>query len=661
MIFERSIEELLELDYDSLKRYLLIITEDECKKILSNDEIKSKLINSLTRHKFIWLAQEKNNYIIPALLNGKGMDLLRKTTELSDKLNGIITSYNTYLKELFQNIEFVIIVIDHFKELGYLFTSIEADAALIFVEKLKSLNIPNEELANVILSLNEKAQTLIVDNIDLPTESFWSFVINMRPKAAEALLNKNSIGKHLDNLNVNSLKKLFENAVFLPSEVLEDLTFVNLITTMIDIKVYRLLLLDLVSSNDVDKIEKQRELFYEKTIEDYDKEHGMLKSFYELYKKFGVLLDFFKDDNLQIKFVEDLIANNLDMKYIYDLHREVCELKTREDLLSYFQTLSNYELTNMIIDYHFKDVYFNVLKDIEILCNFNETGGKSLSDEDLRLYKSILQLDELSYEEKIKLHEKMKGYNFLEKFYDDIRNAKNLSYRMINDSILNKERLKKYRNEYLSAKAGVDIYLLDGDPFKVLVKSFGNKYEALERNNFNFYSHIGSFSLDGSDKLQTFHDPKTSYNIVYNSLREEQVIHTFPVDSFTLRPSNNYTKATQRLNQILTPDELVNKSPDYNEILIRQAVPNSPTEYDEKIPSPEMIALYCYDEITDLDIESAKNLGIGIVLVITRKYEKKVSNSQIGMLDTMGIFNDEIFAYNNYLTDIDQNAMYGRR
>ena len=658
MIFERSIEELLELDYDSLKCYLLMISEDECKKILSNDEIKSKLINSPTRHKFIWLAQEKNNYIIPTLLNGNGMDLLRKTTELSDKLNGIITSCNTYLKELFQNIEFVKIVQDHFKDLGYLFASIEAETALIFV---KNLNIPNEELANVILSLNEEAQTLIVDNIDLPPELFWSFVINMRPKAAEALLNKNSIGKHLDNLNVNSLKRLFENVVFLPSEILDDSSFVNLITTMIDIKVYRLLLLDLASSNAADKIEKQRELFYKKTIEDYDKEHGMLKSFYELYKKFGVLLDFFKDDNLQIKFVEDLIANNLDMKYIYDLYYEVSRIKTREDLLRYFQTLSNFELTNMIIDYHFKDVYFNVLKDIEILCNFNETGGKSLSDEDLELYKSILRLDELSYEEKIKLHEKMKGYNFLEKFYDDIRNAKNLSYRMINDSILNKERLKKYRNEDLSAKAGVDIYLLDGEPFKVLVKSFGNKYEALEKNNFNFYSHIGSFSLDGSDKLQTFHDPKTSYNIVYDSLREEQVVHTFPVDSFTLRLSNNYTKATQRLNQILTPDELVNKSPDYNEILIRQAVPNSPTEYDEKITSPEMIALYCYDEISALDIESAKNLGIGIVLVITRKYEKKVSNSQIGMLDTMGIFNDETFAYNNYLTDIDQNAMYGRR
>lgn len=40
MIFEKSIEELLDLDYESLKRYLLILGEEQCKEILSNDEIK---------------------------------------------------------------------------------------------------------------------------------------------------------------------------------------------------------------------------------------------------------------------------------------------------------------------------------------------------------------------------------------------------------------------------------------------------------------------------------------------------------------------------------------------------------------------------------------------------------------------------------------------
>lgn len=660
MIFERSIEQLLELDYDSLKSYLLMISEDECKRILSNDEIKYKLINSPTRHKFIWLAQERNDYIIPTLLEGKGIELFGRTIELSDKINGIITSGNSYLKELFKNIDFVKLVFKHFKDLGHLFTSIESEVALILVKNLKSLNLSNEELVNVVLSLNEKAQALIVDNMELPNEMFWSLVINMRPKASEALLHKNSIGKHLDDLTVTSLKKLFENAAFLPLNIVEDLDFINILTSMLDAKVYRMLMLDLELSNDIDAIEKKRESFYDEKMKDYNSKYGMLNCFYELYKKFGILLEFFKDDNLSIKYVEDLITNKFDLNYFHDMYFDVSKIKTPEALLNYFQAQSNFEITNMIIDYHFKDVYFNVLKDIEILCNFNETGGKSLSDEDLELYKSILHLDELSYEDKIKLHEKMKSYNFIEKFYDDIRNAKNLSYQMINESILNKERLKKYRNEELSAKVGVDIYLLDGDPFKVLVKSFGNKYTSLERNSFKSYSHISSFSLDGSDKLETFYDPKTSYNVVYDSLKEEQVIHTFPVDSFTSRPSANYTKATQRLNQILTPDELVIKSLNYNEVLIRQAVPNSPTEYDEKITPPEMIALYCYDEITDLDIESAKNLEIGIVLVITRNYEKKVNNNQIGMLDTMSLGGEELLDY-NYLTQMNQNAGHGRR
>lgn len=49
-------------------------------------------------------------------------------------------------------------------------------------------------------------------------------------------------------------------------------------------------------------------------------------------------------------------------------------------------------------------------------------------------------------------------------------------------------------------------------------------------------------------------------------------------------------------------------------------VPRFPNEYDEKIINPEMIALFCYDEITENDIASAKNLGIGIILVLTKKY-----------------------------------------
>lgn len=316
----------------------------------------------------------------------------------------------------------------------------------------------------------------------------------------------------------------------------------------------------------------------------------------------------------------------------------------------------------MIIDYHFEDVYFNVLKDIEILCNFYEIGGIILSEEEYKLYNSILHLDELSYSEKIKLHEKMKSYNFKEKFYDDIRKAKNKSYQMINQEILNEEKLKRFQNEELSNRYGVKVYVLDGQPFKALVKSFNEgKTFALETQFVHNYSLYGSFSLDGSDKLKTFKDPRQYYNFLYEGINEEQVIHTFSVDSFSSRPIKYDNNLTNRFNEILTPEALLTNSNDYNEILIRQASESKPLEIDERIPVPKMIALYCYDEITSYDVETAKALGVGIVLILTRNYSKRANSGGISMFDTMTMGTSSDILENNYLNGMSQDAMYGRR
>ena len=51
-------------------------------------------------------------------------------------------------------------------------------------------------------------------------------------------------------------------------------------------------------------------------------------------------------------------------------------------------------------------------------------------------------------------------------------------------------------------------------------------------------------------------------------------------------------------------------------------MPNSRkhNELEEKLEKPKPFASYCYDKICDTDIESAKALGIGIIVVDTRCY-----------------------------------------
>ncbi len=665
MIFERSIEELLEFDYDLLKSYLLQVMEAACKKILANDEIKHKLIDNPKRYNFIWLAQEQNDYIIPSLLEGNGLNILANTTEVVDKLNGIITSGQEYLTDLFKNSEFIALVLNHHQSLSYLYSEITSEAAYNFVEHLIDMKTDIKLLTEIICLVNKQAQIKIVETLNLPDEIFWDLVINMNPKASDILMKNNSVGKHLNDFNLTRLDALFKQEIFLPSDIIEDKKFMKSFTTMLDVKAFRILMINLEKANDVDLIEQKRKSFYEIMIDSYDEENQMLSIFNELYLSLKNLLN---TSTVNLGFVYNslvnVIPNKLDSEYLYTLDLLISEINNinPESLLSFFQKLSNLELTNMIIDYHFEDVYFNVLKDIEILFKFYESGGLSLNEEDYKLYNAILHLDKLSYLEKIKLHEKMKSYDFKEKFYDDVRNAKNMSYQMINDSILNAERVKKYKNEELSKGYGVDVYVLEGEPFSALVKSFGvSKSQVLKTHFVINNSPYGSFSLDGSDKLETYNNPRDYYNILYDGMSPEQIIHTFSVDSFTSRPSKYDNNFTDRFNEILTPSSLINNSDYYNEILIRQASLARPLEIDERIPVPKIVSLYCYDEITENDIESARNLGIGITLVLTRNYSKKTNIDRINMFDTITLGNSNNVLKNNYLNNIQQDAMYGRR
>ena len=73
-----------------------------------------------------------------------------------------------------------------------------------------------------------------------------------------------------------------------------------------------------------------------------------------------------------------------------------------------------------------------------------------------------------------------------------------------------------------------------------------------------------------------------------------------------------------------------------------------------------MFALYCYDTILDVDIISAHNLGIGIILVKTKAYEIKTNVQKKSMYDTM-FLNDGYQHGITYLDKFTQDDKYNRR
>ena len=190
--------------------------------------------------------------------------------------------------------------------------------------------------------------------------------------------------------------------------------------------------------------------------------------------------------------------------------------------------------------------------------------------------------------------------------------------------ILKKDNIGNFKNNELSNKYGVNVYTLEGTPFYALVKSVGTlKGEILSEVKLHSRKDGGSFSIDSGYKLNTFNKPNYTYNLAYDGFSSEQVVHAFTEDSYS-NYDRNSEDTTPKINKIMMPYEFVTESPYYNELVISQVNEKKTTEMDDKIPMLKPFAIYCYDEICANDIESAKRLGLDIILINTKKYNVNI-------------------------------------
>lgn len=627
----KDINYFLNLDYDQLVKYLLTAPTEEKKLILKNQEIKRKLISPENRHEFSWLAQENSKDIIPYLLDGEGIEILKESEYLIDKMNAILTSNAIYVDTIVSFKAFQKIIFDNFDELKdylYVLTPVSGQYLIKTAEK------QNFNLMELISKFSQQTQTEVLKTQELSNEDYWEMISYAYEETASMLLEEKSVGKSLTNIRLPIIETIASKDIKLPYQILEEPEFIKRISEITDVKTYRFLVNDLEKSNDVEKLEKAREKYYENQINSFNKKSGMFKVYEALYEKLASMEEINPFSLMQT--AREIFKDASDDE-IFNLLNQINKLKLESGLngiKEFLKEKSNIMLGNMIIDCHFKDYYLNVLKDVKQLCNFDVLGGNVLSNDKIEIYKKIIEINNLSYEEKLELNTKLGKKNYVEEFYNDVRNSRNKMYSLIREEILNEDKISKYLDKEETDKFGVNIYRLEGEPFFALVKSFSiNKAFELSSGDIHSYKDSGSFSIDASNKLRTFHDPKDNYNLIFNNFNIDQVVHMFPVDSFS-----GYTrgeKATDRVIELLTPKEFTGRSRNYNEVIIAQKNIGKPSDMDDRLPLPKPFAIYCYDEIGPNDIESAKNLGIGIVVVNTKKYNIEKNDSQISMFDTM--------------------------
>ena len=533
------------------------------------------------------------------LFDNEGLSILRSSDDWHSKFISLI-SCTKDISKLYDNEFFLKMLV----ELNDYYSYLKETEAYKFINYCI---INNLDVKRVFNMLNEESQVYVVKNCDME-EYYYDLLISSKTECSKIIIDRISF---LDNYNYYELLDLFSKDMPIPERLLNK-SLINKICSIYNVKNYRNLINNLSKNNDVSEIEDLRRKFY----------------------------DYFLDKCLFIYHdILDAIKSGKNPKEVFDdflnpfggydsILSKVYDDKNIEKKLA---KSMNYITTDMVIDYVFRDYTSNVFLDINELIRFNNSTSV-LSAFDSEIYSQIVLLDRASVQEKRELLKHLKRLNMGEKFYDDFRIARHEMVQMFNHSILSKESSIKYENKDLSRKYGVPIYEMNGNEFFVLVKALdARKDEVLSKRDLYVNRDGGSFSIDGSNKLDTFSVTNLYYNLAFDRIPDNQLIHVFEVDSHSNYrrdssdiPSDN--SGTDKINRLYTPEEFVGISRDYNELVITQPNETRNDEFNSKLEKIDPFAIYCYDEICENDIISAKKFGLGIILVRTNKYEIDTSN-----------------------------------
>ncbi len=598
--------------------------------LLKNIDNKKLIINNENKYNFVYFCQGATTEQIDALLDNEGIDILLKSSDLFTKLNGLTTcdrDFNCLKND--QLCEQIVKVLG----LHYIY-GLRNNSALDFFKYMKKTN--PSKLIEIFNSYSSETQIFLLNNIEFTHSEINKLFPYSELETEQYMLKKYDI--ILDNTTYNELLLLADKKIKIPIDRISK-KLINNIVSINDVSIYRSLIDKLINCFDVSIIESTRKKYYEEQLSTV--ENGVLKNYSNFSKA------------LNSEYFDSALKNNLG-NYVpdYSLYNTYRD-KSYEEATKFESDL---KISNMIIDYLFEDIPTNVIINIKNLLDFQKGEGKTLNDDEITLYNEIASIDKKTTEEKIELFNKIKNLNLKKKFYFDYSKAKDKMVELFNQKMLNKDNINKYRNEAFSKQTGVDIYCIDGDSFMTLIKSSHERKDEILKGNIDKFTVDGSsFSVDSSSKLQAFKDPREYYNIAYTSIPIHQLIHAFPVDSFS--KYNRDKKglpdriATSRINRLMTPEDFINESNNYNELIISVSneIRGKDNEFNNSLKNPIPFAIYCYDIITPNDIETAKKYNIGIIAVNTKKYNINNEN-KMSMYDTMGKYKDNPY---NYITEND--------
>ncbi len=606
---------LLDLLFQTLEKNV-----EEFKMMIQDSTLKRVFIQRSTTSQFSHFVAYEDIDTILSVLDEEGILYLEKSLHAGEKVRSILSNHCPALIPLLKKKSFLKLVYkfgphNNFESISS-FSLEEATLFLRYVEE----QFGRKRLIELMRAFEEEEICGLIDNFQLNRKELLPFVLYGPKVVSEQALSKLIT---INNFSYENLDSLVERSIHIPKHLLEESAFLQKMVTMDSVKSYRLLVEKMKLNHDVSYMETLRKKYYESRMASFHEGTGLLRQMERLYDDIiHSDIQMWYEQNLSkyFSFFGDSANEDILLEEIQEL---VSQKNFKVPLLHYLQRESSIWIANMIVDYHFEEVPHNLFLDMQELCNYASRVEEILSPQKLELYRRILSLDSLPHSEKMRLHEALKKYPIQEEFYDDMRRARNHCYQRLGDSLLNEQSILPFYDEASSLKYGVPIYVVKEELYYALIKCITNrKDEVLQKDDLWCDVDAASYSIDGPSKFKLFYSPKEYYTFIYFDLPVSQVLHIFPLDSYSSYDRVYNLVASNYRNFLMSPKQLLDDSDDYNEIVIAQRNTRREDEVNNRLVMPKMFGIYTYDAFSEKDIESAKNLGLAIVVVKTRSYRR---------------------------------------
>ena len=611
---------------------------------------KQEIINDYGKLEFEEFVKNNNLY---DFFDEEGIKALYESPRREERIDYIL-AFCPKLNELFKNDLFVeVLLSSRFSHFCININNLDYDCVQILMKKMNEKNCSYEEISNKFGYFKEAIKEEMIRSRTLPMDLIYCIFENGRLPDKVAILETYDIDLTREEINIY---ELFYNAKhsFIQQARNNNFGFKNhkplsipshLITKELAEKIWDKY--DIYSLRNI--INMAEYAVNSDVIKNYVKykEEEMiilgtsgkylppLDKLYENVLNIFETQDIIENDNMSGKEYDDIwrkYGNNRSALYhseyfkhkkklFYNI-KELIENKDINSITQLFENENHKMLSNYIIDYHFEENYHNIKLDVDELLDFYFRGNINLPEEFINIYQKVSNIDYLSIEEKYELHEELKQYNMIERFYDDMSFARRIVRETIKDYSLTQEALEQFLDEKMTEEYGVPVYNVQDHPFFGIVKSGSHRLDNLPTGH--------SFSLVGNNCVSVFGRPEDSNTYLYDAetLNPDQIVHVYPRDSFTIyRPFDSVPDGTDRVNTLLTAPELISASTSYNELLILEQG-KEPHEIDKEVQALKRIALYCVDKISKKDIIEAKKEGVGIIIVSAKGYNHDLETTE---------------------------------